>query len=113
MSIRVEPADLADHADRRPFAYVITMTGGEAPVHVVAMAVTVRRDTVVCERVGGSTRRNIAAHSSVTLVWPPSAEADPIESDHDRYTLIADGHGSLHGEAVEVTVHSAILHRPA
>lgn len=109
MSIRVEPSQLVDHVGRRPFAYVVSSGSGESPVHVVAVAVTLDGAAVDCSRVGGSTRRNIETQPLVTVVWPPHEDA----TEFARYTLIADGRASIHGESVIVEVESAILHRPA
>lgn len=115
VSIRVEPERLAEHADVRPFAYVVTMGSSEdkAHVHVIATAVTVSGALVTCKAVGNSTRRNIGINSSVTLIWPPAPTDGGESGPYDRYTLIADGYGSMDGESVVVSVDGAILHRPA
>ena len=113
MSIRVDPDHLAEHADLRPFAYIVTIGPNDPAfrVHVVAATVTVRGANVSCERVGNSTRRNIEANSSVTVVWPPVPNGEAGSYDH--YTLIADGWGSVRGDSVDVSIDAAILHRPA
>lgn len=113
MSIRVEPDDLADHADHRPFAYIVTVGPHDSSsrLHVMAVRVAVQGATVTCDRVGNSTRRNIDTEPSVTVVWPPLPNGGP--GPHDHYTLIADGRGTVHGESVRVEVDAAILHRPA
>lgn len=115
MSIRVEPEHLADHADSRPFAYLVTVDaqGENRRVHVVAVAVSVSGATVTCDRVGNSTRRNIEVDPSVTLVWPPAPSSTRESGAYDHYSLIADGSGSVHDDTMEVIVHAAILHRPA
>jgi len=55
--------------------------------------------------VGGSTRRNVIAHSGVTLVWPPS--------EPGGYSLIVDGHGQVGDDSARVVPNRAVLHRKA
>lgn len=119
MSIRVEPSELEAAATAHgPAAYVVTV-GGDGRPRVVHVAVTVEGSSVTCHP-GRSTRRNVAAGSPVTLVWPPAT---------DGFSLIADGTGRTGGDAshdphdddgtdegagvLVVEVTSAVRHRPA
>jgi hypothetical protein len=118
LSIRVVPDQVIDHAGHRPFAYVVS-TRDDASLqlraHVIAVVVDINGAEVDCSRVGGSTRRNVATNSNVTLIWPPISRSNEYagSNEYDSYTLIADGQASVRDETVVVTVSSAILHRPA
>jgi hypothetical protein len=104
MSIEVTLQQLAQTLTRYRFAYLLTV-GDDARVHVVAVAATVATDTLLVTDLGQKTLANLAAHPSVTLVWPP---ADPSD-----YSLIVDGVGSLRDDELTVTPTRAVLHRPA
>jgi hypothetical protein len=54
---------------------------------------------------GGHTRRNLARHGDVTLVWPPG--------ELDGYTLIVDGTGGPSDDETPVRIvpNRAVLHR--
>lgn len=107
----MEPSRIADHADQRSFAYVISVKNelGGPQVHVIAVTVEIDGARVDCSRVGGSTRRNIAVNPQVTVMWPPKSGT----AEFDEYTLIADGQAKVDGDSVFVEIDSAILHRPA
>ncbi|HKR50033.1 MAG TPA: hypothetical protein VJT72_10705, partial [Pseudonocardiaceae bacterium] len=79
--------------------------GDDARAHVVAVTATLANDTLLITDLGRRTQVNLAAHPSVTLVWPP---ADPSD-----YSLIVDGVGSMRGDELAVTPIRAVLHRPA
>lgn len=105
MSIEVTPQQLAQTLMRYRFAYLVTV-GNDARAHVLAVTTTlVNDDTLRVTDLGRTTRANIAAQPSVTLVWPP---ADPSD-----YSLIVDGVGSMRDEELAVAPTRAVLHRPA
>jgi len=66
---------------------------------------TLVNDTLRVTDLGRTTRANVAAHPSVTLVWPP---ADPSD-----YSLIVDGVASMRDDELAVAPTRAVLHRPA
>ena len=104
MSIEVTLPQLAETLTRYRFAYLLTV-GDDARAHVVAVTATLANDTLLITDLGRRTQVNLAAHPSVTLVWPP---ADPSD-----YSLIVDGVGSMRGDELAVTPIRAVLHRPA
>ena len=55
--------------------------------------------------VGNGTRRNLAAHDDVTLVWPPN--------EPGGYTLIVDGTRRPNKTRLTVVPSRAVLHRKA
>lgn len=111
MSVRLEPDRVADYANRRPFAYVVSTASdnGGIRAHVIAVVVTIDGERLDCSRVGGTTRRNIATNRNVTVVWPPISGPEK----YDDYTLIADGQAHIEDDLVIVVIEAAILHRPA
>jgi catechol 2,3-dioxygenase-like lactoylglutathione lyase family enzyme len=104
MSIKVTLQQLAETLTRYRFAYLLSV-GDDARAHVVAVSTTLANDTLLVTDLGRKTRANLAAHSSVTLVWPPANPSD--------YSLIVDGVGSLRGDELAVAPTRAVLHRPA
>jgi hypothetical protein len=82
MSIEVTLQQLAKTLTRYRFAYLLTV-GDDARAHVVAVNTTLVNDTLRVTDLGRRTRANLAAHPSVTLVWPPASPSD--------YSLIVDG----------------------
>ncbi|MGH3783756.1 MAG: hypothetical protein ACRDRO_24825 [Pseudonocardiaceae bacterium] len=104
MSIEVTLQQLAETLTRYRFAYLLTV-GDDARAHVLAVTTTLANDRLLITDLGRRTRANVAAHPSVTLVWPP---ADPGD-----YSLIVDGVGSMRGEELAVAPTRAVLHRPA
>jgi hypothetical protein len=103
MSIEVTLPQLAETLTRYRFAYLLTV-GDDARAHVVAVTATLANDTLLVTDLGRRTQVNLAAHPSVTLVWPP---ADPSDS------LIVDGVGSMRDDELAVAPTRAVLHRPA
>jgi hypothetical protein len=95
---------LAETLTRYGFAYLVTI-GDDARTHVVAVTTTLINDTLLVTDLGRRTRTNLAAHPSVTLVWPPAHPSD--------YSLIVDGMGSLRDDELAVAPTRAVLHRPA
>jgi Pyridoxamine 5'-phosphate oxidase len=104
MSIEVTLPQLAETLTRYRFAYLVTV-GNDARAHVVAVSTTLANDTLLVTDPGRRTRVNLAAHPSVTLVWPPT---NPSE-----YSLIVDGVGSMRDDELAVALTRAVLHRPA
>lgn len=104
MSIEVALPQLEDALTRYRLAYLVTV-GEDARAHVVAVDATLANDSLRVSEPGRKTRAALAAHPSVTLVWPP---ADP-----DDYSLIVDGVGSLRDDELTVAPTRAVLHRPA
>jgi hypothetical protein len=104
MSIEVTLRRLAETLTRYRFAYLLTI-GDDARAHVVAVSTTLANDTLLVRDLGRRTRANLAAHPSVTLVWPPANPSD--------YSLIVDGVGSLRDEELTITPTRLVLHRPA
>ncbi len=104
MSIEVTLRQLAETLTRYRFAYLLTI-GDDARAHVVAVNTTLANGTLRVTDLGRRTRANLAAHPSVTLVWPPASPSD--------YSLIVDGVGSLQDDDLTVMPTRAVLHRPA
>jgi hypothetical protein len=104
MSIEVTLQQLAQTLTRYRFAYLVTV-GGNARAHVLAVTTTLVNDTLRVTDLGRTTRANVAAHPSVTLVWPP---ADPSD-----YSLIVDGVAAMRDDELAVAPTRAVLHRPA
>lgn len=104
MSIQVTLHQLAETLTRYRFAYLLTV-GDDARAHVVAVTTTLANDTLLVTDLGRKTRANLAAHPSVTLVWPPANPSD--------YSLIVDGAGSMRDDELAVAPTRAVLHRPA
>lgn len=104
MSIEVTLQQLAQTLTRYRFAYLVTV-GDDARAHVLAVTTTPANDTLLVTDLGRTTRANVAAHPSVTLVWPPTDPSD--------YSLIVDGVASMRDDELVVAPTRAVLHRPA
>lgn len=104
MSIKVTRQQLAETLTRYRFAYLLTI-GDDGRAHVVAVTPTLANNTLLVRGLGRRTRANLAAHPSVTLVWPPANPSD--------YSLIVDGVGSMRNDELAVAPTRAVLHRPA
>ena len=106
MSVPVDLEQLAEALSDFTFAYLITV-GDDFCAHAVAVDPLLADGAFEVSQVGRSTRRNAAAHSEVTLVWPP---AEP-----DGYSLIVDGRGSFVSDEAPLVVvpGRAVLHRKA
>ena len=107
MSIRVEPAEIADQLARRPYAFVLT--NSDDRVHVVALRPQVNGATLEFDRIGRSSATDIERNPLVTILWPGSEGPD----EYDLYSLIADGRGEIVGGVLRVVIAKAVLHRPA
>lgn len=104
VSIAVALDDLADAIAGFRFAYLVTLSD-DGRAHVVAVSPAVEADGLRITDLGSTTRANVAARASVTLVWPPA--------DVDQHSLIVDGAGRVEGAELVVTPYRAVLHRPA
>lgn len=108
MSVKVDLDQLADALADYAFAYLITVND-DYHAHTVAVEPLLADGVIDVGTVGGSTRRNVASHSDVTLVWPPTRPGG--------YTLIVDGRGRPLGPdavaSLQVVPSRAVLHRKA
>jgi hypothetical protein len=108
MSLAVSLRELHERVDDcGPRAFLVTVAeGGDA--HVVS--VVVRRDgDALAFDAGRTSRSNLAARPSATLLWPSRA------FDDGEYSLIVDGDATVTGDGDTVAVHptAAVLHRIA
>jgi hypothetical protein len=89
-----------------PRAFLVTVSEG-SDAHVVS--VVVRRDgDALAFDAGRTSRANLAAHPTATLLWPSRS------FDDGEYSLIVDGDGVADdGEGVVVHPTAAVLHRIA
>ena len=106
MSVKVDLDQLAAALEDFTFAYLVTV-GDDYRAHTVAVEPVFADGVINVGPVGGGTRRNLAQHDGVTLVWPPSQPGD--------YTLIVDGRGQpTDGDtALQIVPSRAVLHRKA
>lgn len=104
MSVKVDldklGATLADYA----FAYLITVSD-DHQAHTVAVDPVLTDGVFEFGPARNSTRRNLADHTGVTLLWPPLTP--------DGLTLIVDGHGAVIDDVLRVVPERAVLHRKA
>ena len=101
---KVDLQRLAAALDDFPFAYLITVDE-DYRVHTVTVEPTLREAILDIGLIGGRTRKNLAQHADVTLLWPPR--------EPGGYTLIVDGSGRVGDDAMKVVPARAVLHRPA
>jgi hypothetical protein len=85
-------------------AYLITV-GKDARPHAVQVHPNLVSGRFLVSEAGSRTRHNVAAHASVTLLWPPVQVTE--------YTLIIDGTATVSAREVEITMTRAVLHRPS
>jgi hypothetical protein len=109
MSVKVDLDQLAAALEDFTFAYLVTV-GDDYRAHTVAVEPVFADGVINVGPVGGGTRRNLAQHDGVTLVWPPSQPGD--------YTLIVDGRAEVtdagdESVRLEVVPTRALLHREA
>jgi hypothetical protein len=108
MSIAVSLQELHDRIEAcGARAFLVTVSEGGA-AHVVS--VVVRRDgDALAFDAGRTSRANLAARPTATLLWPSKA------FEHGEYSLIVDGHADTadDGDAVTVDPTAAVLHRIA
>jgi hypothetical protein len=108
MSVAVSLQELHERVDAcGPQAFLVTVSeAGEA--HVVS--VVVRRDgDALAFDAGRTSRSNLAARPTATLLWPSRA------FDNGEYSLIVDGDAVVTDDSDTVVVHptAAVLHRIA
>jgi hypothetical protein len=104
MSVQVDLDQLAGALADYTFAYLVTV-GDDYRAHTVAVDPVFANGVFAVGAVGNGTRRNVAQHSGVTLVWPPSQPGG--------YSLIVDGRGEVDGDALNLVPDRAVLHRKA
>ena len=106
MSVKVDLDQLAGALTDFTFAYLVTV-GDDYRAHTIAVVPALVGGTLDIGTVGTSTRRNLAQHDGVTLVWPPR--------DPGGYSLIVDGRGQPIGDddRLRIAPSRAVLHRPA
>jgi hypothetical protein len=104
MSVKVDLDQLAGALADFTFAYLITV-GDDYSAHTVAVQPVLTAGVIDVGSIGNSTRKNVAQHDGVTVVWPPR--------EPGGYTLIVDGQGQPTDTALKVMPSRAVLHRPA
>jgi hypothetical protein len=104
MSVKVDLDQLAEALADFMFAYLITV-GDDYRAHTVAVDPVFADGVLEVGAVGGTTRKNLALHGDVTLVWPPSQPGG--------YSLIVDGRGQATDDGLTVVPSRAVLHRKA
>jgi hypothetical protein len=108
MSVAVSLQELHERFEAcGPRAFLVTVSEGGA-AHVVS--VVVRRDgDALAFDAGRTSRANLAARPTATLLWPSKAFED------GEYSLLVDGHADTadDGDAVTVNPTAAVLHRIA
>jgi len=92
-----------------PFAYLVTVDDGYH-AHTVTVEPVLRDARLDVGLIGGRTRKNLADHRDVTLLWPPS--------EAGGYSLIVDGRAEVtdagdESVRLEVVPTRALLHREA
>ena len=104
MSVKVDLDQLAGALADFTFAYLVTVDDGYR-AHTVAVEPLLADGVIDVGGIGDSTRKNLARHDGVTLVWPPR--------EPGGYTLIVDGHGQPADGTLKVVPSRAVLHRKA
>ncbi|CAN5568212.1 hypothetical protein BH09ACT8_BH09ACT8_43060 [soil metagenome] len=106
MSVKVDLDQLADALAEYSFAYLVTV-GDDYRAKTIAVSPVLNDGVFDVGPVGGGTRRNVAAHDNVTLLWPPR--------EPDGYSLIVDGRAlaSSDDAPLQIAPTHAVLHRPA
>jgi hypothetical protein len=108
VSIRVELAAVAEEIGQWGFGYLTTVSDDGRP-HLLALRPVVADACAPVLRFdagGGRACRNVSARAEVVVVFPPSPRSD-------GFSLVLDGTAAVDGAYVDVTVTSALLHRPA
>ncbi|WP_328412161.1 pyridoxamine 5'-phosphate oxidase family protein [Nocardia sp. NBC_00403] len=104
MSAEVTLDELVKAIEQYDIAYLVSV-GEDSQPHVVAVDPVPREGRLRIVEPGPHTRRNIATHPSITLLWAPRQPTG--------YSLIVDGLGALHDDRLDITPTRAILHRAA
>jgi hypothetical protein len=103
MSVKVDLAKLADRVADHDYAYLLTVSENLRP-HAVAVQPVVRDTSLWLGVLGNRTLANLAAHSDVTVLFPPR--------ERGGYSLIVDGRAATAEDGVLVVPSHAVLHRP-
>lgn len=104
----MELGELAGELARWPFGYLATVSDDGRP-HLLALRPVVLDAAVPVLRFdagGGRACRNASARPGVAVVFPPAAHSD-------GFSLVLDATAVVDDVYVDVTVTSALLHRPA
>jgi hypothetical protein len=114
MSVTVALEELHERIEAcGPQAFLVTVSeAGEA--HVVSVVVRRAGDAVAFDA-GRTSRANLRARPTATLLWPPAPIADAGNADDD-YSLIVDGRAAPsddEGDTVVVQPTAAVFHRIA
>ena len=104
MSVKVDLDELAGTLADFTYAYLVTVDDGYH-AHTVAVEPRFADGVLDVGPVGNSTRKNVAKHGDVTLVWPPL--------EPGGYTLIVDGTGHATDTSLRIVPARAVLHRKA
>ena len=106
MSVEVDLDQLTNALTDYTFAYLVTV-GDDYRAHTVAVEPVLTDGVIDVGPIGGSTRKNLAAHGNVTLVWPPAQRGG--------YSLIVDGKGEAADTdtPLRVVPIRAVLHKHA
>jgi hypothetical protein len=105
MSVKVDLDRLANELADYAYAYLITV-GDDYHAHTVAVEPVLVDGVIDVDSIGNSTRKNLASHDGVTLVWPPR--------EPGGYSLIVDGRGEpTDTDALTIVPSRAVLHRKA
>ncbi|MBU8808548.1 pyridoxamine 5'-phosphate oxidase family protein [Mycolicibacterium goodii] len=105
MSVKVDLKQLADTLTDYTFAYLVTVDDNYH-AHTVACDPRLVDGVIDVGPIGDRTRRNLALHDNVTLIWPPRSPSG--------FSLIVDGHagaGATGDDAPQITPTRAVLHR--
>ena len=99
----VDFALLAEALTDYDTGYLITV-GEDGRPHTVMVDLTLRDNVFHVGEVGSHTARNIGAHDTVSLLWPPR--------EPGGYALMVDGRAES-GDQLRVVPVKALLHRRA
>jgi len=114
VSVRIDPARLAQVVARRPFAYVVTASNAEKPHLRAVVAAPVGEWFVI--RVGSQTADNVDRTHGLTLLWPPLATSE-CRDEFDDHSVIADCEATTESinDSFQVRARplNAVWHRPA
>ncbi|ABK73863.1 hypothetical protein [Mycolicibacterium smegmatis] len=105
MSVKVDLKQLADKLTDYTFAYLVTVDDNYH-AHTVACDPRVVDGVIEVGSLGDRTRRNLAVHDNVTLIWPPRSPSG--------FSLIVDGQaraGATDDAPPQIVPARAVLHR--
>ncbi|MFN3005931.1 pyridoxamine 5'-phosphate oxidase family protein [Mycolicibacterium wolinskyi] len=105
MSVKVDLNQLAAKLTDYTFAYLVTVDDNYH-AHTVAVEPQLVDGVIDVGPVGGHTRRNLASHDGVTLIWPPRRPGG--------FSLIVDGRGqpaATDDDTQQIVPSRAVLHR--